>query len=95
MRSSWTALPFVAALFIAASVTANAGPLHDAVKDADIARLQELIAAGEDLEAQDKFVGTALHWAALTGNVDAARILIEAGADVNTHARDDATSRPS
>ncbi len=95
MRSSWTALPFVSALFIAASVVTNAGPLHDAAKDADIARLQELIAAGEDLEAQDKFVGTALHWAALTGNVDAARILIEAGADVNTHARDDATSRPS
>ena len=31
MRSSWTALPFAAALFIAASVTANAGPLQDAV----------------------------------------------------------------
>ena len=92
MRSSWTALPFVAALFIAASVTANAGPLHDAVKNADIAQLQKLIAAGEDLEAQDKFVGTALHWAALTGNADAARILIEAGADLNTHARGDATT---
>ncbi len=92
MRSNWTALSFAAALFIAASVTANAGPLHDAVKDADIARLQELIAAGEDLEAQDKFVGTALHWAAITGNVDAARILIEAGADLNTHARADGTT---
>ncbi len=92
MRSSWTALPFAAALFIAASVTANAGPLHDAVRDGDIARLQELIAAGEDLEAQDKFVGTALHWAAVIGNADASRILIEAGADVNTHARGDATT---
>ncbi len=92
MRSIWTALPFAAALFIAASVTANVGPLHDAVKDGDTARLQELIAAGEDLEAQDKFVGTALHWAALTGNADAARILIEAGADLNTHARGDGTT---
>ncbi len=92
MRSNWTALPFAAALFIAASVTVNAGPLHDAVKDEDIAQLQKLIVAGEDLEAQDKFVGTALHWAALTGNADAARILIEAGADVNTHARVDGTT---
>ncbi len=92
MRSSWTALPFAAALFIAASVTANAGPLHDAVKDGDIAQLHKLIAAGEDLEAQDKFVGTALHWTVLTGNADAARILIEAGADVNTHARGEATT---
>ncbi len=83
MRLSWTALPFAAALFIAASVTANAGPLHDAVRDGDIAVLRDLIAAGEDLEAQDKLVGTALHWAALTGNAKAALELIVAGADVN------------
>ena len=60
-----------------------AGPLHDAVKDGDLARLQELIEAGEDLAAQDKFVGTALHWSALKDNADAARLLIDAGADVN------------
>lgn len=65
MRSRWTALSFAAVLFITASVTAHAGPLHDAVKDGDIAGLRDLIAAGEDLEAQDKFVGTELNWAAL------------------------------
>ena len=62
-----------AALLIGTSA-AMAGPLHDAVKDSDLVRLQELIAAGEDLTAQDKFVGTALHWAALTDNIDAARL---------------------
>ncbi len=72
--------------------SATAGPLHDAVKNGDIARVQELIAAGEDLEAQDKLVGTALYWVALTGYADAARILIKAGADVNTHARGDGTT---
>ena len=36
-QSSWIAIPFAAVLFIAASVTAHAGPLHDAVKDGDIA----------------------------------------------------------
>ncbi len=83
IRSRWTALSFAAVFFIAASVTANAGPLHDAVKDGDIAGLRDLIAVGEDLEAQDRFVGTALHWAALTGNAKAALELIVAGADVN------------
>jgi len=71
-----------ATLLIGASA-ALAGPLHDAVKDDDLARLQELIAAGEDLAAQDRFVGTALHWAALTDNGDAARLLIDGGSDVN------------
>jgi ankyrin repeat protein len=71
------------AMLLFGAWAALAGPLHDAVKDGDLARLQELIEAGEDLAAQDKFVGTALHWAALKDNVDAARILIDAGADVN------------
>ena len=57
----------------AAASAAVAGPLHDAAKDGDLTRLQELIAAGEDLTAQDNIAGTALHWVAITGNVDAAR----------------------
>ena len=60
-----------------------AGPLYDAVADGDLARLQELIAAGEDLTAQDISGGTALHLAARMDNIDAARLLIEAGTDVN------------
>ncbi len=62
---------------------AVSGPLHDAVKDSDLVLLQELIEAGEDLNAQDNFVGTALHWVALKNDIDAARLLIAAGADVN------------
>jgi hypothetical protein len=69
-------------LLIGTSV-AFAGPLHDAVKDGDLARLQELIATGADLTVQDRLVGTALHWAASTDNIEAARLLIEAGTDVN------------
>ena len=38
-----------------------AEPFHDAVENDDLARLHELIEAGEDLTAQDKFVGSALH----------------------------------
>lgn len=69
-------------LLIGTSV-AFAGPLYDAVEDGDLARLQELIAAGEDLTAQDIYGGTALHLAARRDNIDAARLLIEAGTDVN------------
>jgi ankyrin repeat protein len=73
---------FAAAVLIGMS-PAVSGPLHDAVKDSDLVRLQELIEAGEDLNAQDNFVGTALHWVALKNDIEAARLLIAAGADVN------------
>ena len=76
-------LTVAAATLLIGTWAASAGPLHDAVKDGDLARLQELIDAGEDLTADDKFVGTALHWAALTNNIEAARLLIGSGADVN------------
>ena len=82
MPKSRMALAAVVTVLLGAS-SATAGPLHDAVRDGDVAGLQELIAAGEDLAAQDKFVGTALHWAALKGNAEAARLLIGAGVDVN------------
>ena len=74
----------VTLVFVMWSSASIAGPVHDAVKDGDLARLQELIEAGEDLTAQDKFVGTALHWAALKNDSNAARLLINAGADVNS-----------
>ena len=73
---------FAAAVLIGMS-PAVSGPLHDAVKDSDLVRLQELIEAGEDLNAQDNFVGTALHWVAFKNDLEAARLLIAAGADVN------------
>ncbi len=73
----------VAAAALLISTAVLAGPLNDAVKDGDLVRLQELVEAGEDLTEQDRFVGTALHWAALTDNIDAARLLIDAGTDVN------------
>ena len=76
-------LMVAAFLLLIVTSAAVSGPLHDAVKDGDLVRLRELITAGEDLSAQDKFVGTALHWAALTDNSHAARLLIAAGADVN------------
>jgi ankyrin repeat protein len=62
---------------------AVAGPLHDSIKNGDRALLQKLIESGEDVNAQDNFVGTALHWVALKNDIDSARLLIASGADVN------------
>lgn len=73
-------------LFAAALIgmsPAMSGPLHDAAKDGDLVLLKALIQKGEDLNAQDNYVGTALHWVALKNDTDAARLLIAAGADVN------------
>jgi ankyrin repeat protein len=45
--------------------------------------VQLLIAAGAELEARDREGGTALVYAAVRGDTESARLLIEAGADVN------------
>ena len=42
----------VAAVLVGWLSPALAGPLHDAARDGDIARLQELIVAGEDVNAR-------------------------------------------
>ena len=73
-------------LFVAALIglsPAMSGPLHDAVRDGDLVLLETLVQKTEDLDVQDNYVGTALHWAALKNDTEATRILIAAGADVN------------
>lgn len=72
--------------------SALAGPLHDAAKNGDLEQLKQLLDQGTDIEEQDRFVGTALHWAAITGNAEVAQVLIAAGADVNSVARGDGTT---
>ena len=41
-----------------------------------------------DVGAKDENGKTALHWAALTGHVDVAKVLIEKGADVDARDND-------
>jgi ankyrin repeat protein len=58
--------------------------LHMAAHANDAGRVAELIAAGADLNLQDKEMGlTPLHLAAQEYAVDAARVLLEAGASVD------------
>jgi ankyrin repeat protein len=55
--------------------------LADAVNADDVARVVDLIAAGEDVNGLDLF-GTPLHWAVAKGRLAIAVILIDRGADL-------------
>ena len=63
-----------------------------AAKKNDTATLQNLIQKGVSLEARDEHQRTALMLATYANNVEAARLLIRAGADVN--AQDDRLESP-
>jgi ankyrin repeat protein len=58
-------------------------PLHSAASEGDIARLQELLASGYDVNAFDELGMTPLHYAVQYDHPDAAVFLIQKGANVN------------
>jgi cytochrome c len=70
-------------VFMALVTQAIADPLHDAVKDGDMAKVKLLIASGEDVNQNHKTMGTALHHVAIWGSAEMAELLISAGADVS------------
>ena len=56
--------------------------LHRAARDNDVTKIDELVAAGASVEAQDNEMKTPLHGAAAYGNADAIKALVGAGASV-------------
>ena len=58
-------------------------PLHSASYRGRVGQVARLIRAGDDLEGRDSEPQqrTALHYAAYSGHVDAARLLLDAGAE--------------
>src|SRR5262245_26831952 len=60
-------------------------PVHTAAERGKLARLQELLAGGHVVNAFDELGYTPLHYAVMQGHYEAAKILIQAGADVNAH----------
>jgi ankyrin repeat protein len=72
---------FVVGLVFWSSSAARAGELTDAVKADDPQRIQALISGGADVNELDRF-GTPLHMAVARGSVEIARVLIDAGADL-------------
>jgi ankyrin repeat protein len=58
-------------------------PLLRAAEAGDLARVQDLLAAGADCDARDADGATVLMHAAHAGHLEVVRALIDAGADVN------------
>jgi ankyrin repeat protein len=74
-------LTLVSALLCLIATVAMGGELNDAVKAGDLPRIEVLIASGANVNERD-FVGTPLHTAAALGSVKIAKLLIDAGADL-------------
>ncbi len=69
-------------IYLGALTIAQGGPLHDASKSGDLAAIAANLAAGADIEEQDRGV-TPLFLAVRSGQRKAAELLIERGANVN------------
>ena len=82
--------------FASAAPRGDAGPprtVADAARVGDLNTLRTLIAAGGDVNQPDaQFTATPLVWAALRGDVEAALILLDAGADPNARTSDRSTA---
>ncbi|MCC6003798.1 MAG: ankyrin repeat domain-containing protein [Thermofilum sp.] len=65
--------------------------LLEAVIEGDAARVRELLRKGANANARDEGGWTPLHWAALYGLADVAKLLLEHGANVNAKNKDDVT----
>ncbi|MFM1801716.1 MAG: Glucans biosynthesis protein [Planctomycetota bacterium] len=62
---------------------------REVIVNNDLESLKRMFEAGSDINQPDaKYQLTPLHWAALTGNTEAARELIDRGADVSIRTRD-------
>ncbi len=69
-------------LFCLIPQTSQAAAIHDAAKNGDTAAITAALDAGADVNDPDKFA-TPLYYAVSRQHLDAARLLIDRGADVN------------
>lgn len=74
----------VLGLALASASVAFGGPIQDAARKGDVKKIKELLQQDPKLiNDKDKNGDTALHQAALHGQVTAVQVLLDAGADVN------------
>jgi len=89
------ALLVIAALALGLSAVAvSAGEIHEAIMRGDVARVTELIRAHPDIVHErntNPTLDAPLHTAATVGNVEIARLLLDAGAELEAGDRDNST----
>ncbi|MDU8946650.1 ankyrin repeat domain-containing protein [Ovoidimarina sediminis] len=79
-----TRLPILLALCVASPINpVIAGPLHDAVRTGNKAAVLEAVAASQDVNETDFFLGAPLHVAVVEERPEMVRILLEAGAEID------------
>ena len=89
----WIALAMALAAALAMSPSLWADEIHEAAKRGDLEKVRSLVAANPALVAAgadvgiESRIGTALHRAALTGQTEVIRVLLEAGAKTEVMSR--------
>lgn len=88
-RALAAAFVLVAAWLAARAASADdpGEALREAARAGDLARIEALLAAGAPVDAPARYGQTPLYFAAESGHLDAARRLVEAGAEVNARDR--------
>jgi ankyrin repeat protein len=85
----------VAAVLLAHAIVLCAGEIHEAVIEGNVERVKQLLKADPSLinvpDENDRFNSLPLHHAATHGNIEIARILLKAGADIECGDSDEST----
>jgi cytochrome c len=78
-------VPFISLLvyFYLVPSTLHAAAIHDAAKKGDVAAISAALDAGANINESDG-TATALYYAVMVAQLEAAKLLIDRGADVNT-----------
>jgi ankyrin repeat protein len=85
---------FTVVVFSAAALSLGAAPVDDlfkSIRQNDIAAIRQAIASKTAVNQADSRGTTPLHYAAVLGSVEAMKLLLDAGADVNARNASDAT----
>jgi len=94
MRALWMSV-LAALLALSLTLPAMAGPIHDAVRAGDLDLVVKLLKKDPSLvhapDEEDQFRSLPLHFAAMGGHLDIAKVLLKMGADIDGFDTDEST----